>query len=1001
MSGIYRLPPGIDFPAAVLDGLAARLADEPPEVWGRTTIFVNSGRMARRLQELFDAGPPRLLPRILPVSDIGPVAGFPDIPQAQPQLALTLALTRLIEALIARDPTLGPAAAAFDLARSLAVLIDRAAGDGVDLDRIAGLDLAEHAAHWQRSRAILDAARGYLAQQAALPGAEARRRALVDALIAHWQAAPPAAPVLVAGSTGSRRTTRRLIAAVAALDRGYVVLPGVDPFMPAEHWAALGAGGQGEDHPQARFGGLAESGTPADLPLWHDTPAPDPARNRLVSLALCPAPVTDRWRAEGAALGDPACATSGLALLEAPSPRAEAASIAVRLRRAVEDGQRAALITPDRALARQVTAALDRWGILPDESAGVPLPLSPPGRLLRMTAEAMSEAPDLPGLIGLLKHPLAVQDGTRGPHLRATRELELFLRKEGIAAPDGAALARFAARHPEHGAWADWVSDWLARAEAARMRAPLGDRIAAHCALAEALVTGTIGTSAGGTRTGGTRTGGTSTGGAPALWSEAAGEAARASMDALAEAAPAYDGPITPRAYADLIRSHLAAADVQDPRLAHPGVMIWGTLEARAGGLDLAVLGGLNDGIWPGLPPPDPWLSRAMRSAVGLPPPEREIGLAAHDFQQAIAAPEALLTRAVRDDEAETVPSRWLNRLTFLLRGLGPSGADALAAMQARGQHWLDLAHALDRPDRPDPAAPRPSPQPPLARRPAALSVTAITTLIRDPYAIYARHVLRLVPVAPLVPQADARARGIALHEVMRAFLEREAAWRDDPEAARAALVQATAALDRPDTDPAMQALWRARLMAQSERLIAAEIARLAEARPVLLESAQPGRLTLPGLGFTLTARPDRIDRFDDGTYAIRDYKTGKPPELKQVRAFEKQLPLEAAIAEAGGFPGLPAAPVAAMTYIALGASGADIDLPLTHEGHHLPSQARDDLIRLIRAYGRRSQGYTAQRAAETVRFDGDYDHLSRYGEWSLSDPAAATRVGPDDEAAP
>ncbi|MEE4121190.1 MAG: double-strand break repair protein AddB [Paracoccaceae bacterium] len=978
MNALYALPPGADFPAALVAGLEARLAGRPPEDWARTTILVNSGRMARRVSEVLSSGPPRLLPRIAPVSDLEGLGAFPEVPQARSALALTLELAGLIEALIDRDPTLGPRAAAFDLARSLAALIDEMEGEDVPPQALARIDVAGHAAHWQRSRAVVEAAYAHFGGES-LPGAEARRARIVDALIARWQEAPPDGPVIVAGSTGSRGATRRLMEAVARLAEGWVVLPGFDTHMPADHWAALDSAHHGEDHPQYRFLGLIEALglTPADVAPWHGSPAPDPARNRLVSLALCPAPVTDRWRAEGAALGDPAAASARLALLEAPSPRAEAGAIALRLRAAVDEGKRAALISPDRDLTRQVAAALDRWGIEPDDSGGTPLHQSPPGRLLRLTAALMAAPPELPDLLALLKHPLAATGTERGPHLLATRELELYLREARIPRPGAADLAAFAEKRQAQADWASWLAALLEQAASHRAPCLLAERIAAHLALAEAVAAGPSGTPPG------------------TLWDEAAGRAARAAMDALAEAAPAHTGPLAARAYGDLLRLHLSGEQVQDPRLPHPQVMIWGTLEARAGGVDIAILAGLNEGTWPGLPGPDPWLNRRMRAEAGLTLPERQIGLSAHDFQQAIAAPEAMLTRATRDAEAETVPSRWLNRLTNLLKGLGPEGANALDAMERRGREWLDLHVALEVPEAPVAAAPRPSPRPPLAARPKALSVTRITTLIRDPYAIYAQHVLGLRRLAPLLPRPDARARGIALHDTMEAFLASHAAWRGDPQAARAALAEASAALDAHAHDPAMAALWRARLMGVAERLIAGEAERLADAEPVFAE--EKGVLPLAGLDFTLEARPDRIDRVADGTYAVRDYKSGSPPTLKQVRAFDKQLPLEAAMAERGAFPGLPAAAVTAMTYIALGASGADREIPVQDEGARLPDRAFEELHALIAAYAVRDRGYTARRAAETVRFEGDYDHLARLGEWDLTDAAVPERVGEDD----
>ncbi|MEM0934607.1 MAG: double-strand break repair protein AddB [Pseudomonadota bacterium] len=985
---LYGVPPGADFAEAVLGGLEARYAGAAAEVWGRMTIIVNAGRMARRLRACFEAGPARLLPKILPVSDLGPLAVGLPVPQAMPRLTLVLHLARLLDALTDATPDIAPKAALFDLAHSLADLIDELEGEGAGKATLDLLDVGDLSAHWQRSRSIVSAAYDYVAAtDGRLPGSEAQRRRIVQAVLEGWRDAAPPGPFIVAGSTGSRGATRILMAAVARLPNGAVILPGFDFGMPESHWTALDTGVAAEDHPQYRFRALmrALGLEPSAVEPWSQADsAPDPKRNALLSLALCPAPVTDRWRRAARELPQLVEATAGMALLEAPSPRLEARAIAVRLREAVETGERAALITPDRDLSRQVAAALARWGIEPDDSGGTPLQQTPPGRLLRMSARLMGGSLLLPEVLAILKHPLAATGGDRGAHLLATRELELFLRRKAVSAPDADTLHRFAAPSagtdgacdtpkPAFADWAMWVASLLTPVDATS----LASRVAAHLDLAERIARGADGAGSG------------------ALWHEVTGTAARAAMEALSKAAPAYDGALSVRRYADLVSEHLARIPVTDPRLPHPDVMIWGTLEARVGALDLAILAGLNDGTWPALPVPDPWLNRAMRAQSGLLLPERQIGLAAHDFQQAIAVPKVLLTRALRDAEAATVPSRWLNRLTTLLRGLGQEGAEALDGMAERGQRALALAQELERPPRMVPPARRPAPRPPVAARPKALSVTRITTLIRDPYAIYAQYVLGLTRLAPLLPIGDARERGIALHAVMEAFLAKRAAWRHDEVAARQALdAAARDHLARLSTDRPIRTLWHARLMQAADRILPSERARLARWEPVLIE--QRGALALADPPFTLTAKPDRIDRDAAGAFAVRDYKSGTPPSEKQVLLFEKQLLLEAAMVERGAFSGLDAGPVHEMTYLSLGPSGLDREIPLSAPGGaHAPDLALDGLARLVARYAERAQGYTAQRAAERMQFAGDYDHLSRHGEWDLSDQPEPQDVGP------
>ncbi len=130
--------------------------------------------------------------------------------------------------------------------------------------------------------------------------------------------------------------------------------------------------------------------------------------------------------------------------------------------------------------------------------------------------------------------------------------------------------------------------------------------------------------------------------------------------------------------------------------------------------------------------------------------------------------------------------------------------------MRAPRADWLEQAARVEAPLPLAPAT-RPSPRPPVQLRPARLSLTEIETLIRDPYAIYARHLLRLRPLPPLRPVADARLRGEVLHKVPEAFLR--APLPEGAEAAAAELMRiADEVLAREVPWPGMRAVWRARM---------------------------------------------------------------------------------------------------------------------------------------------------------------------------------------------
>jgi len=961
---VYALPPGADFPAGLVAGLEARLAGAPPEAWAEVEIFVNTRRMQRRLMALFDAGPARLLPRIRLVTEIDTLVADALRPPA-PALARRLALARLVAVHLRGLGGGDGAAQAFEMAESLSRLIGEMAG--ADL---AALDVGDLSAHWEANRALIDLAMSLAADMP--PEGEGRLGLAAEALAARWAAAPPAHPVIVAGSTGARAPTARLMGAVAALPQGALVLPGFDFGMPADAWAALEDAGMAEEHPQCSFlRGLGMlSLTPGDVRLWsRDAPAPDPARGQVISLALRPAPVTDRWRAEGPALPDLEAAMAGAALVEAPDPRAEAGAVAAALREAVEAGRSAALITPDRVLARRVAAALDRWRIEPDDSAGEPLARTPPGRLLMQCAFCLSARVEAAALLALLKHPLVAAGPARGRHLALTRRCERWMRRLGVAFAEPAMMHRFAADDPDAMRWAGWLAPLLEGAAGAPAEASLADWLTRHLALAEGLAAGPDGQGAG------------------ALWEHEAGREARAVFAELAEAAPAA-GPLDGAGYRALIGALMAERAVTEPLTPHPRVMIWGMLESRVQGAERVILGGLNEGGWPALPAPDAWLNRAMRARLGLPAPERRIGLSAHDFEQAACAVEVIFTRARHDGEAETVPARWLSRLVHLMEGLdGRSGPAALRAMRARGRRWLEVAAALERPAARTPPAPRPAPAPPVAARPARLSVTEIQTLIRDPYAIYARHVLGLRALDPLFVSADAPLRGSVLHEVMERALRAGLPATED-EAAADLVRTAEAVLAERVPWPAARRMWRARLARIARDFAGDEIRRRASAAPLAFEA--PGERALAS-GFVLRAKADRIDRCSDGKLIVHDYKTGQAPSRAQMQRFDLQLPLEAAIAEAGGFEGVPAAPVAAMGHLVLGTR---------YEAKLHPLEAGDaarvweQFANLIAAWAAPEKGYVPRRAMNKETDDSTYDALSRHGEWAETDAPQLIGVG-------
>jgi ATP-dependent helicase/nuclease subunit B len=978
---------GVDFCAALIDGLQDRLAGQPPESIARVEILVANARMLRRLQALYLARGAGFLPRLRTVATLSDISDLAGLEPAMPPLRLRLKLADLVRMRIDKDPGLAPRAAIYPLADSLADLMGEMFEERVTPETLAGLDMGAQSGHWARNQAVLGVVNDFFGEDAAFTP-EARQARLVDRLTRQWREAPPDHPVLIAGSTGSRGATARLMDAVSRLPQGAVVLPGLDRDMPAAVWAQLTEGRRrpglgGEDHPQFRLARVAGAAglAPDAIPEWAPSQAPASAeRNKLVSLSLRPAPVTDQWLEEGPQLQGLSDALRHVTYLNAPNPQTEATAIALGLRRAAETGTRAALVSPDRNLTRQVAAALDRWNITPDDSAGEPLGLTAPGRFLRMVAQALTGPLTSEALVALLSHPLCHTGVDRGTHLRFSREFELKALRGKVAFPTPQVLHAWADTRPEAERdaateWAGWVAEVLLGPRVAGPR-PFEASVTAQSEMAEALAAGP------------------GQDGSGALYEKDAGLAARALMEELQSEAQVA-GPMSARDYADFFTALAADREARSVLRPHALIQIWGTMEARVQGAELLILAGLNEGVWPSAPGPDPWLNRSLRDAAGLRLPDRVIGLSAHDFQQAIAAPEVWLCRAGRDAETDTVPSRWLNRLTNLLGGASAESRAALDGMTKRGDDWVQMAEVLMRPEVDADPAPRIAPAPPAAARPSEISVTDVEDLVRDPFKVYARRVLALRPLDPLRPQPDAALRGSALHDILDRFV---GAFPDTlpDEAERRLLDIADEVLLQQAPWPAARRLWQARLERVLPWFLQTEVERRRFAAPWLREAK--GLWSIGGLpharGVTLVGKADRIDRLPDGRIAIYDYKSGKPPTPKEEKHFTKQLWLEAAMAANGAFGEDGPLDTAHVAYIGLGTnpevSGAD-------PTHDQIAALTMEFRRLLAHYLDPRSGFAPRRAVKNTRWRGDYDQLARYGEWDETSKIIRLPVGDHD----
>jgi ATP-dependent helicase/nuclease subunit B len=979
--GIFTIGPGHRFADALARGVLA-CAGTDPLALADTQILVPTRRAIQAVREAFlraSEGRVTILPHLTALGDVdepellmaGDASSELALHPAMPGPLREAMLARLV--LAARDPDgspiAGTAAQGLQLARELAGLVDELLVEGVAFERLETVVHAGFARHWQRTLDFLRIVGRHwpaiLAEHGTIDAIDRRNR-LLRAQATLWREQPPAAPVIVAGTTGSQPATRELLAAVATLPHGLIVLPGLDRDLDETSWRALDP-----THPQH---GLRELLAALEVPRdavrdWPGMPEAEPAQSHVLSEMMRPAATTEAW---SAARKPPDAALANVTRVDCATPQQEALVAALALRQVLDRaGRTAALVTPDRELARRVTAELARWGIDADDSAGMPLADTPPATFLRLLAEAAERGFAPVALLALLKHPMCGAGLSRGTLLARARLLDRRVLRGPMPSPG---LASLAERIPElrHERDRANLSDLLQRAEEAT--ADLSETMTRPRTGPSVLLDATL-------RAGEALAATDTAPGSDRLWYGDAGEAlALLAVDA--RGALAELEPIGGHEWPALLATLLRGAVVRPRRPRHPRIAIWGPLEARLQRADRVILGGLNEGTWPHAVETGPWLNRPMRQQLGLPQPERRIGLAAHDFVSAFAADEVLLLRAERADNSPTVPARWLSRLDALL-GWEPDAKTEPPAYIERGRKWRAWAEALDRPARERPW-PRPEPRPPVEARPRILSVSSIERWRRDPYGLYARSILRLQPLDPLEAEPGAADRGLALHALFDGFI---AAWPDalPPDARAQLLARGETELAQILKSPAERAFWWPRFIRLARWFVATETERRARGvRTLARETKGELAIDAPNGRFIVTARADRIDRLPDGALDVIDYKTGRVPTKRELDAlFAPQLLLEAAIARAGGFTDVPRCEAVELTYWQTHGRDEGGEIVPVRDADVLAAGMLELLREMVTLYDNPAQPYLPLPWPEFFPFFNDYDHLERQAEWS------------------
>lgn len=976
---LYSIAAHRGFADALVAGLVPRYAD-PEFGLARLTLLLPSARAARTMAEAFirhagetgagegARGNGLLLPRMAVVGDldldetlgtlIDPLGVGAEIPPAADPTYRWLRLAALI-ADERGDAALPPPARlrlAFELGRTMDRLLAEEIAPG-DLLGDAVLDmLGDLVGHWQDSLRLF--ARVQLRWQAELEqrgevDAATRRNLLFRRAARRWRDEPPPTPIVAAGVTGAAPALARLLRVVAELPRGAVVLPDLDLSLGDDAWEELGTAGAPDadaplgrgdavTHPQYHLKlllhrmGVAR----AEVQPWHRAGLGKgpPERSHAISSLFLPPEASRAW----ADLPAERRRLAGMRLMESANPEEEAQAIALLVRGALAvPERRVAVVTPDRGLAGRIAQHLRRWHIEADDTAGQPLSQTAAGRLLLLLAEVGAEQAAPVPLVALLEHPLVRPEMGRAEWLSRARSLEIALR--GPRQMPGLAPLRAIAEKAGISPWWAEVEPLLAPLLASG-DAPLADLLGRLIAAGEALC-------------------------GEDLWAREDGRALAQFVEDLRMQAGAAGTLLDPAALPQVLRDAMDRAAVRPPYGGHPRVAIYGLLEARMTRADLVICAGLNEGTWPASPANDALLAPPVLRALGVPGADFRIGLAAHDLAGALGAPEVVLSRARRDAGGPAIASRFWLRVTALL---GPR----LLADHQEGQA-VALARALDA-GLALPPHPRPQPRPDADQRRVDISVTALDRLRSDPYQFYAGAILGLKELDPLDAEPTPAWQGTLAHDILEQWHKSGRPLADIAQEKLAAM----------NAHPLTRALWRPRLLKALEWValqIAADPARV----PARFE--QWGEMREQGI--RIFGKIDRLDLLDDGSLAIVDYKTGKPPSWKQVdRGYALQLGTLGLMAERGAFEveGRPEL----FEYWSLGSdSGSQtgfgyVATPLQVRGKRvgiapeefLP-QARLHLEDALNRWILGDEPFTARLNPDAVSYS-TYDQLMRLDEW-------------------
>ena len=947
---ICNIPIGCAF----LDCLAARFLkmyqDKPLDLADVLFLLPNR-RACQSLTEAFvrqQGLKPTLLPQMQPLSDVEEdellIKGFdwsPELKTLTPAISPVERQMLFTKLLMSKPADYGiekmPAGQATALAKELSSLMDMFYQQQLSFDNLQNIVPEEYAVHWQETLKFLRILTQYwpsILQDAGKTDAVQRQNLLFQMQINLWSALKPRKKIVIAGTTAPFPLMKELVKVVSTLENGEVILYGLDKYLPDNDWQKLD-----EMHPQYELKALLDYLQIDRLQVEDIEYSQNQERGQFISEVMRPAQTSDQWRH----LSEHSFSKSALQnlyLLNCPDARTEALSISLLMREVLETPEKtAALVTTDRTLARRVASELSRWGIEVDDSAGIPLTLTPVGIFLRQILDVIAQNFSAVSILSLMKYPLYTHHCNAFEMRKVVRQYEKqYLRtKEKTLTSDVESALRKA------------LSPLVSLYETPSVK--LSDLLKKHIAVAEELASTDLKS------------------GDKILWKGEDGEAAARFMADMLDKADVL-GNIAPEEYADWLSVLMGGVTVRRRYGAHPRLKILGPIEARLIKFDRVIIGEVNENSWPQTIKADPWLSRPMKKDFGLPLPEKNIGVQAGDFSSLLAYDEVFLTRANRVQGTPMVKSRWLMRLETVLQAVHIKPEQLEASQYLNWAIYLDKAQILQR------ILP-PAPKPPVSARPRELPATAIENLMRDPYIIFAKYILKLKPLDDLDQDQTFADYGNIVHAVLEEFNNKYN--KAYPVNAREELIRLGDYYFKEHHISAEQkAFWWPNFLKTVDWLVEKETFYRQDVLQIYNEVKGQYNFNAPAGKFTVTAKADRIDVTKDHKLNIIDYKTGqarKPKEIEQ--SYAPQLPIEAIIAEKGGFTDVPAEKVESLRYWQLGRketgifANADKVLQNTYER----------IVELISLFDFEETPYLSKPNPKCAPKYSDYTQLSRLDE--------------------